>query len=473
MITKDLFLSQLDLSENQLHSMVAEALHKADDGELFLEAKQSLDLALDDGKVKSTSFNDVAGMGLRRIDGDFAGLVHSNQLTTFQLKKSVRDVLNMAKGESEMRVLDGRSPHAAPLYKALNPVEEHSVADRVALLQEIDAYARTKYKNVKQVIARFHTEMQQVMIVRADGQLQTDVRPLIRLDVQLMLNNGQRQEMGHFGFGGRESEQLFFTKANWQNAVEQAYSQAEVNLESIPAPAGEMPVVMASGWSGVLFHEAVGHGLEGDFNRKGTSTFSGRIGEQVASKGVTVVDDGSIANRRGSLTIDDEGTPTGRTTLIEDGVLKGYMQDRLNARLMGTSLTGNGRRESYAHLPIPRMTNTFMLAGQEDPEDIVKDTKKGIYAKSFGGGQVDITSGNYVFEVNEAYLIENGQLGAPVKGATLIGNGPESMQRIDRIGHDEKLDNGIGTCGKDGQGVPVGVGMPTIRLSAITVGGTG
>jgi TldD protein len=343
---------------------------------------------------------------------------------------------------------------------------------KVALLEEIDAYARGLDPRVKQVSASIGGSWQAISIVRADGAMASDIRPLVRLNVSVVVGEGDRMETGSYGSGGRVTYDGLFEADAWHHAVDEALRQALVNLGSVPAPAGEMPVVLGSGWPGVMLHEAVGHGLEGDFNRKKTSAFAGLLGQRVAAKGVTVVDDGTMADRRGSITIDDEGTPASRTTLIEDGILTGYLQDRLNARLMGVKPTGNGRRQSYAHAPLPRMTNTFMLAGERSPDEIIASVKKGIYAVNFGGGQVDITSGKFVFSASEAYLIEDGKLGAAVKGATLIGNGPDILTKVSMIGNDLKLDDGIGTCGKDGQGVPVGVGQPTMLIEGLTVGGT-
>jgi len=359
------------------------------------------------------------------------------------------------------------------LYSDENPLATPGFDAKVKLLETIDAYARQKDARVRQVTASLAASWQIVEIVRPDGETYRDIRPLVRVNVSVVAGNGDRQESGSHGYGGREGYDHFIQTNAWQDAVEQAVRQALINLESVPAPAGEMDVVLGPGWPGVMLHEAVGHGLEGDFNRKQTSAFAGLMGKQVAAKGVTVVDDGTMSDRRGSLSIDDEGTPTNRTVLIEDGILVGYMQDRQNARLMGMKPTGNGRRESHAHVPMPRMTNTYMISGGRDPAEILASVKNGIYAVNFGGGQVDITSGKYVFQVTEAYKIENGKLGAPLKGAMLIGNGPTDLHRITMIGNDLKLDTGIGTCGKNGQGVPVGVGQPTLRMDRITVGGTG
>jgi TldD protein len=358
------------------------------------------------------------------------------------------------------------------LYADGNPLEDPAMEAKVRLLTEIDAYARGKDPRVRQVMASLAGEWQAVQILRAGGQRVADIRPLVRLNVAIVVGDGDRQETGSDGAGGRGSYDLYLDPEQWRAQVDEALRQALVNLASAPAPAGEMPVVLGAGWPGVMLHEAVGHGLEGDFNRKKTSAFSGLMGRRVGSKGVTVVDDGAIPDRRGSLTVDDEGTPSQRTVLIEDGILKGYMQDRMNARLMGMKPTGNGRRQDFAHAPMPRMTNTYMLAGPHDPREILAAVKRGLYAVNFGGGQVDITNGKFVFSTSEAYLIEDGKPGRPVKGAMLIGNGPDALTKISMIGNDMKLDHGIGTCGKDGQGVPVGVGQPSMLIDKLTVGGT-
>jgi TldD protein len=358
------------------------------------------------------------------------------------------------------------------LYSDQNPLSSLSFEKKVDLLGQMDLYARSKDPRVKQVSASLSGQWQAIQIIRSGGHRLADIRPLVRLSVSIVVEQDGRMENGSFGTGGREGFEAFITQESWQGAIDEALRQALVNLESIPAPAGEVPIVLGPGWPGILLHEAIGHGLEGDFNRKGTSAFAGLMGQRVASKGVTVVDDGTLNDRRGSLSIDDEGTPTQTTTLIEDGILTGYLQDRMNARLMGTKSTGNGRRQSYAHAPIPRMTNTYMLNGNKDPGEIMESVKKGVYAVSFGGGQVDITSGKFVFSCTEAYQIEDGRIGAPLKGATLIGNGPDVLTKVSMIGNDMELDPGIGTCGKEGQGVPVGVGQPTLLIDNMTVGGT-
>ena len=466
-----LFFDRTGMDRARVDRLVGDALHGADDGELFLEYTQSESLVFDDGRLKSATFDESQGFGLRALAGEATGYAHASELSEEAIARASTTVRAVLAGHSGTQA-DGPQGTNRALYAPVNPLREMPFERKVKLLEEIDEYARSSDGRIRQVSASLLGEWQAVLIVRGDGRRASDIRPLVRLNVSVVVEQDGRMEAGYDGAGGRAAYDGWFEPANWRGQVDEALRQALVNLESVPAPAGEMPVVLGPGWTGVLLHEAVGHGLEGDFNRKQTSTFSGRIGEQVAARGVTVVDDGTMADRRGSLTIDDEGTPTGRTVLIEDGILKGYMQDRLNARLMSVAPTGNGRRESYAHHPMPRMTNTFMLAGQEAPEDILKSVDRGLYCVHFGGGQVDITSGKFTFSCTEAYKIEGGKVGAPVKGATLIGNGPEVMNRVSMIGHDLELDHGIGTCGKNGQGVPVGVGQPTVRVDAITVGGT-
>ncbi|MBC7953204.1 MAG: metalloprotease TldD [Rhodospirillaceae bacterium] len=467
----ELFFVRAGLDRDNVRKIVAESLTGADDGELFLEYRQSETLVLDDRQIKAASFDTTQGFGLRSVAGEAQGYAHSSEISEAAIRRAATTV---------QAVKSGRSGHLAPgpvgtnaaLYTDLNPLALVPFEDKVKLLEEIDAYARGREPRIKQVSASLAGSWQAVYILRADGTHAADIRPLVRINVSVVLGHGDRMETGSHGMGGRFTYDGVMSTRDWRNCVDEALRQASVNLESINAPAGEMSVVLGPGWPGVMLHEAVGHGLEGDFNRKGTSAFSGMIGKQVAAKGVTVVDDGSIPDRRGSITIDDEGTPSSRTTLIEDGILVGYLQDRLNARLSGVAATGNGRRQSYAHPPLPRMTNTFMVAGDKDPGEILASVKKGIYAVNFGGGQVDITSGKFVFAATEAYLIENGKIGPAVKGATLIGNGPDALTRVSMIGNDLQLDPGIGVCGKDGQGVPVGVGQPTLRLDGLTVGGT-
>jgi len=467
----DLFFTRAGLDPDRLTRLVSDTLAGADDGELFLEYTQSEALALDDGRIKTASFNTGQGFGLRCVAGEATGYAHASDLSEAAVKRAA-DAVRAVKAGHAGAMAVGPQATNAHLYSDENPLGGQSFEEKVALLQEIDAYARAQDTRVRQVSASLSGEWQAVMILRADGQIVRDIRPLVRMNVSVVAGDGARQEAGSFGTGGRENYTRFMTSESWHGAVDEALRQALVNLEAVPAPAGEMDVVLGPGWPGILLHEAIGHGLEGDFNRKGQSAFAGLMGERVAAPGVTVVDDGTLTDRRGSLTVDDEGTPTSRTVLIEDGILKGFMQDRLNARLMGVPATGNGRRQSFAHQPMPRMTNTYMTAGDQEPADIVAGVKKGIYATNFGGGQVDITNGKFVFSCTEAYLIEDGQVTAPIKGATLIGNGPDALTRVKAIGNDMKLDSGIGTCGKAGQGVPVGVGQPTLHIEALTVGGT-
>jgi TldD protein len=472
-VTDGLFFGRPDstLDRNAAERLVGQALAGSDDGELFLEYRESESLTLDDGRIRSAGFDTALGFGLRAVAGEAAGYAHAGELSEEALKRAGATVSAVAAGHSgEM----AEPPHAsnARLYSDANPLTAMDFAKRTGVLAEIDAYARAKDSRVKQVMASLFGEWQAVQIIRADGRRVADLRPLVRLNVSVVVETDGRRETGSFGTGGRFDYGRITTPEMWRNGVDEALRQALVNLDSRPAPAGEMPVVLGPGWPGILLHEAIGHGLEGDFNRKKTSAFAGLLGQRIASPGVTVVDDGTIPDRRGSLTVDDEGTPTGRTVLIEDGILRGFLQDRLNARLMGVRSTGNGRRQSYAHAPMPRMTNTIMLDGAHSQEEMIRSVKRGLYAVNFGGGQVDITSGKFVFSASEAYLIEDGKVTAPVKGATLIGNGPDALTRVEMVGGDMALDPGIGTCGKNGQGVPVGVGQPTLKLSGLTIGGT-
>jgi TldD protein len=460
------------LDRAALKRIIGDGLTGADDGELFLEYRQSEMTLFDNGRLKQATYDTSQGFGLRAVKNEAVGYAHASEISEAALRRAA-DAVRAVNGGYTGTYADAPPRTNVRLYGDDNPLGTPAFEAKVKLLQEIDAYARAKDPRVRQVSASLGATWQVVEIVRADGALYRDVRPLVRINVSVVAGDGDRQESGSHGAGGREGFQRFIDPQAWRGAVDEAVRQALVNLESIPAPAGEMDVVLGPGWPGVMLHEAVGHGLEGDFNRKKTSAFAGLMGQQVAAKGVTVVDDGTIASRRGSLSIDDEGTPTNKTVLIEDGVLVGYMQDRQNARLMNMKPTGNGRRESFAHVPMPRMTNTYMLAGAHDPQEIIASVKNGIYAVNFGGGQVDITSGKYVFQCTEAYKIENGKVGAPLKGAMLIGNGPTDLHRISMIGNDFALDGGIGTCGKNGQGVPVGVGQPSLRMDRITVGGTG
>jgi len=469
--TDELFFVRAGLDRVRLQGLVDDALRGADDGELFLEYCQSEGLAFDDGRLKTASFDTSQGFGLRSIAGEAAGYAHASELSEAAMRRAAEAVRAVHSGRGGV-MADAPAKTNRLLYDDVNPLGEAPFEAKVALLGEIDAYARAKDARVKQVTASLAGTWQAVRILRAGGETCADVRPLVRLNVSVVVGEGERMESGSFGCGGRIAYDRLLDAATWRGAVDEALRQALVNLESVDAPAGEMPVVLGPGWPGILLHEAIGHGLEGDFNRKKTSAFAGLMGQRVAAPGVTVVDDGTLGDRRGSLTIDDEGTPSQCTTLIEDGVLTGYMQDRQNARLMGMQPTGNGRRQSHAHIPMPRMTNTYMLAGDAAPEEILASVKKGLYAVNFGGGQVDITSGKFVFSCTEAYMVENGKIGAPVKGATLIGNGPDVLTRVSRVGSDMKLDEGIGTCGKEGQGVPVGVGQPTLLVDRLTVGGT-
>ncbi len=452
--------------------ILGQALAGTDDGELFLEYRESEFVSLEDGVIRSASFDTSQGFGLRAVLGDEAGYAHSDEISEQALLRAAETVGQVRAGRSGT-VADAPRATNAHLYGDANPLREAEFATRAALLSEIDAYARGRDGRVVQVMASLAAEWQAVQILRADGHRVADIRPLVRINVSVVVEKDGRRESGSYGTGGRHAFSRVLHEASWHHAVDEALRQALVNLDSRPAPAGEMEVVLGSGWPGILLHEAVGHGLEGDFNRKGTSAFAGLVGKHVASKGVTVVDDGTLPDRRGSLTVDDEGTPAGRTVMIEDGILTGYIQDRMNARLMNVVPTGNGRRQSYAHMPMPRMTNTVMLNGVHTPDEMIRSVKKGLYAVNFGGGSVDITSGKFVFAASEAYLIEDGRVTAPVRGATLIGNGPDAMTKVSMIGNDMALDPGIGTCGKNGQGVPVGVGQPTLKMTGLTVGGTG
>ena len=466
-----IFYRDTELDPGRTERIVAQALHGCDDGELYLQYALSESFSFDDGRLKAATFDTTQGFGLRGVTGETTAFAHANELSDAAIARAAETVRVVRDGHGGTQALAPARTNARR-YTDADPLSAIPFAKKVALLQAIDAAARARDPRVVQVSASLVGSWSVVEIIRADGSHARDVRPLVRLNVQIVAASGDRRETGSHGLGGRYLYDDLFEPATWNGAIDTALAQALVNLDAVDAPAGEMTVVLGPGWPGILLHEAIGHGLEGDFNRKGTSAFSGRIGERVAAAGVTVVDDGSLDNRRGSLTIDDEGTPTSRTVLIEDGILKGYMQDRLNARLMGTAATGNGRRESYAHAPMPRMTNTFMLGGIEDPGEILGRAKSGIYCRSFGGGQVDITSGKFVFTCTEAYRIENGRLGAPIKGATLIGNGPDVLTRVKAIGNDLALDEGVGTCGKGGQSVPAGVGQPTLLIEGLTVGGT-
>jgi TldD protein len=450
--------------------LAARHLSGHDDGELYLQYAASEAFGFDDGRLKTADYNTASGFGLRGVSGETTAFAHANEISEAAIERAAAtlELLDPAKG------IPAPPPQRTnqSMYGADDPLSAIPFAEKVALCQTIDAAARARDPRVAQVSVNLSASWSVIDIVRADGFVAHDVRPMVRLGVQIVAQDGSRRETGYHGLGGRYLYDDLFKPETWNRAIDIALAQALTNLESVAAPAGEMPVVLGPGWPGVMLHEAVGHGLEGDFNRKGTSAFSGRIGERVAAPGVTVVDDGAMGGRRGSLTIDDEGTPTRRNVLIEDGILKGYIQDRLNARLMGVEPTGNGRRESFAHAPMPRMTNTFMLAGNDNPDELVSRVKDGIYAKSFGGGQVDITSGKFVFSCTEAYRIRAGKIAEPIKGATLIGDGPTVLTKIRGIGNDLELDEGVGICGKGGQSIPAGVGQPTLLIDGLTVGGT-
>ena len=469
--TDELFYGRAGLDRDRVGRIVDDALAGAEDGELYLEFRQSEAFAFDDGRLKTASFDTTQGFGLRAIVGEARGYAHAADLSEAAIQRAAETVKTVQAGHGGTAA-EGPVGTNNALYSDDNPIPRMEFGAKVKLLQDIDAYARAKDSRVQQVSASLSGSWQAVQILRAGGHRVADIRPLVRLNVSVVVADGDRMESGGAGVGGRVGYDRYIDPDNWRAQVDEALRIALVNLDAIPAPAGEMDVVLGSGWPGIMLHEAVGHGLEGDFNRKKTSTFTGMIGERVASPGVTVIDDGTIPDRRGSITVDDEGTPSRRNVLIEDGILVGYMQDRQNARLMGVPATGNGRRQSYAHHPMPRMTNTFMTGGAHDPEEIIASVKRGLYAVNFSGGQVDIVSGKFVFAASEAYLIENGKVTAPVKGATLIGNGPDAMNKISMIGDDMKFDPGIGTCGKDGQGVPVGVGQPTLKMNGVTIGGT-
>jgi len=442
-----------------------------DDGELYLEYGQSESLVFDDGRLKTANFDTTQGFGLRGVVGELTGFAHSNELSEAALKRASDTVTAVRRGHDGTMSGPPKGTNAK-LYTDENPLGAFPFEKKVKLLQDIDSFARSADARVRQVSVSLSGVWQVVQITRADGHIFNDIRPLVRLNVSVVMGEGDRQEVGTHGTGGRHGFGDFFVEQHWRDQVLEAIRQAEVNLQSRPAPAGEFQVALGPGWPGVLLHEAVGHGLEGDFNRKKTSAFAGLIGERVAAPGVTVVDDGTLEGRRGSITIDDEGTPSKETILIEDGILKGYMQDRMNARLMGEEPTGNGRRQSYAHAPMPRMTNTFMRAGDKEPDEIIAKIKNGIYAVNFGGGQVDITNGKFVFSCTEAYRVEDGKILYPVKGSTLIGSGPEVLKEVSMIGNDLALDPGVGTCGKGGQSVPAGVGQPTLLIERLTVGGS-
>ena len=476
---QSILLTPYGLQIEDLNRVFAEiSAHRADDADIYFQYTRSEGWSLEEGIVKAGSFNIDQGVGIRTVFGDKTAFAYSDNIHLQALLDAARVTRDIAPSRSARgtkakttNLSHALKPYARDLYHAQDPIASLDSQQKVALLEKLEKLARAQDPRVSQVMANLSAEYDVVLIARADGTLAADVRPLVRINCAVIVEANGRREQGSMG-GGARQDFSYFTDEVLSQYAREAVRQALVNLEAKPAPAGVLPVVLGAGWPGILLHEAIGHGLEGDFNRKGSSAFSGKIGQRVAAKGVTVVDDGTLAGRRGSLNVDDEGCPTACTTLIEDGILKGYLQDAMNARLMKTRRTGNGRRESYAHLPMPRMTNTYMLGGQHAPEEIIASVKHGIYAPNFSGGQVDITNGKFVFSTSEAYLIENGKITMPIKGATLIGNGPDALTKIKMIGNDMALDSGVGTCGKDGQSVPVGVGQPTLRIDGLTVGGS-
>ena len=467
-----------DIEKDQVSSMVQEALNGSDDGELFFETTPSESFLFDDGRLKNASFDINSGFGSRLVSGDITGYANSTILSKKSIKSSLEAIQTARSGkeilvsETDHSKIKNNKKFEKNLYSKENPLNSISFDEKIELVKNIDTFLRSYDNRVQQVSVSLAGNFQSIVIFGKEGEIYTDERPLVRLNISVIVNNGKRQESGSYGTGGRWDYTRLNSKDFYQHAAKKALKQALTNLDSIDTPAGEMTVVLASGWPGVLLHEAVGHGLEGDFNRKGTSAFSNMLGQKVADEQVTVVDNGAIPDRRGSLNIDDEGTITQETVLIENGILKGYLQDNMNARLMNDRPTGNGRRENFMYQPMPRMTNTYMTDGQYDPDEIIKSVKKGLYMVNFGGGQVDITSGKFVFSCTEGYQIENGKICSPIKGATLIGDGPKALNKIKMVGNDSSLDDGIGTCGKAGQSVPVGVGQPTLRIDEITVGGT-
>ena len=468
-MSKILKNSELDISTAS--SIVSDTLNRCDDGELYLEDSKSESIILDDNKIKSSTYKSDLGYGLRAITGEVVAYSHSSDLSKKSLNessKNLKSTLSSSNGTYNFEIKKTNKKY----YSEKDPIEEKNFKSKIEILNHVNDYVRNKNSSVSQVTATLLGEHRAIEILRSGGELLSDDRPLVRFNVSVMLEKNGRKESAVYGIGGRQNYDAYLTEKNWKSVCDEAIRIAEVNLNSKPAPAGEMQVVLGPGWPAILIHEAIGHGLEGDFNRKKTSAFHDLVGLKVASEGVTIIDDGTLENRRGSLTIDDEGTPTEKTVLIENGILKNFMQDRLNARLMNTRSTGNGRRESYKHVVMPRMRNTIMLNGNHSQEEMIKSVKKGIFAVSFGGGQVDITSGKFVFNCTEAYEIINGKIGSPIKGATLIGDGPSALKEVSMVGNDMMLDPGIGTCGKAGQGVPVGVGQPSLLINKMTVGGT-
>ena len=465
------FLKNSELTFEKAKQIVDDTLQSCDDGELYLEDTKSETIILDDNKIKSSDYSTDLGYGFRAVTGDVVAYSHSNEISDKSLKNSSQNLKSSLKGKKGTYNTEIKNTNQK-FYNDIDPVEEKSLKSKIDILNEINNYARSLDSSVKQVTANFLGEKKNIEILRSGGQLLNDERPLVRFNVSVMVEKNGRKETGVYGVGGRQSYDVYLENENWKKVCDEAFRIATTNLDSKPSPAGEMKVVLGPGWPAILIHEAVGHGLEGDFNRKKTSVFHDLVGKKVASEGVTIIDDGTLDNRRGSLNIDDEGTPTEKTVLIENGILKNFMQDRLNARLMNTKSTGNGRRESYKHIVMPRMRNTIMLNGNNTQEEMIKSVDKGIFAVSFGGGQVDITSGKFVFNCTEAYEIINGKIGSPLKGATLIGDGPSSLKEVLMVGNDMMLDPGIGTCGKAGQGVPVGVGQPSLLIDKMTIGGT-
>ena len=465
------FFNETDLTRKEAEQLVSETLKNCDDGELFFENSKSESFVLDDNKIKNTSYDSSIGYGLRAVTDDVTSYSHSNEISKKSLTEASKNLLASLKNKNGKSDIAPQRSNSK-MYSDVNPIEAKSFSEKISILKNVDEYLRKKDSLVKQVTASISGEYQEIEIIKSDSQSFKDIRPLVRFNVSVLVEKNGRRETGTYGTGGRMNYDDYIANHDWKKICDKAYQQAMINLESKDAPAGEMKVVLGPGWPGILLHEAIGHGLEGDFNRKKTSAFHNLMNQKVASEHVTIVDDGTVVNRRGSITIDDEGTPSSRTVLIENGILKNYMQDRLNARLMKTKSTGNGRRESFECAPMPRMTNTFMLGGKHTQEEMIKSVDKGIFAVSFGGGQVDITNGKFVFSCTEAYEISNGKIGSPVKGATLIGNGPDILTKVSMVGNDMQLDPGIGTCGKNGQWVPVGVGQPSILVDKITVGGT-
>jgi TldD protein len=472
-VARQAILAPSGLDDDRIASVLGSVMgYSVDYADLYFQLSREESWSLEDGIVKDGSHSIEQGVGVRALSGEKTGFAYSDEIVLPALTEASLAARAIARSGANKSMQAWRSTTGHQLYLPFDPLEGLSDTDKVQLLERVDREARRIDPRVTQVMASLSGAHEVVLVMASDGTVAADVRPLVRMNVSVIVEKDGRREQGYAGIGGRYGFAKFLENDRWKELVHEAVRSGLVNLDAVPAPAGTMTVVLGPGWPGVLLHEAVGHGLEGDFNRKGTSAFSGRIGEQVASELCTIVDDGTLGSRRGSLNIDDEGVPTQCTTLIENGILRGYMQDKLNARLMGVAPTGNGRRESFAHMTMPRMTNTYMLAGKHDPQEIIGSVQKGLYCRNFGGGQVDITSGKFVFSASEAYLIENGKLGAPVRGATLIGNGPEVMRRVSMVGNDLKLDEGVGTCGKEGQDIPVGVGQPTLRIDGLTVGGT-